>query len=240
MVDVGNNITAANAGWSFDKGVASTFDEHVKSSVPLYVEGHKLICDISDYFVSDDSICYDLGTSTGELAAKLWEHNKVSKPNSRFIGIDSVQEMIDQASEKFSHHNANNLTFIADDILSFEYEKSDLITSYYTIQFVKPNVRQDLFNKIFESLHWGGAFLLFEKVRACDARFQDICSGLYTEFKVQNGYSPEEMFAKTRSLKGVLEPFSTEGNIDLLKRAGFKDVLSVMKYVSFEGFLAIK
>jgi len=46
--------------------------------------------------------------------------------------------------------------------------------------------------------------------------------------------------AKARSLKGVLEPFSTLGNLDLLKRAGFVDVISLFKYVCFEGFLAIK
>jgi tRNA (cmo5U34)-methyltransferase len=38
----------------------------------------------------------------------------------------------------------------------------------------------------------------------------------------------------------VLEPFSTQGNLDLLSRAGFKDVMTLIKYVCFEGFLAIK
>ena len=46
--------------------------------------------------------------------------------------------------------------------------------------------------------------------------------------------------AKTRSLKGVMEPFSTQGNIDLLKRSGFKDINTIQKYICFEGFLAIK
>jgi tRNA (cmo5U34)-methyltransferase len=41
-------------------------------------------------------------------------------------------------------------------------------------------------------------------------------------------------------LKGVLEPFSTQGNTDLLRRAGFVDLMTVMKYVCFEGYLAIK
>ena len=45
---------------------------------------------------------------------------------------------------------------------------------------------------------------------------------------------------KTRSLKGILEPFSTQGNLDLLSRAGFVDVMTVQKYLCFEGFLAIK
>ena len=38
----------------------------------------------------------------------------------------------------------------------------------------------------------------------------------------------------------VLEPFSTQGNLDLLHRAGFVDIIAVCKYLCFEGFLAIK
>jgi tRNA (cmo5U34)-methyltransferase len=37
-----------------------------------------------------------------------------------------------------------------------------------------------------------------------------------------------------------MEPFSSQGNIDMLKRAGFVDIVTVQKYVCFEGFLAIK
>ena len=62
-----------------------------------------------------------------------------------------------------------------------------------------------------QRLNWGGAFVLFEKVRGPDARFQDILSQLYNEFKLRNGFSSEEIVEKTRSLKGVLEPFSTQG-----------------------------
>ena len=119
-------------------------------------------------------------------------------------------------------------------------EKSDLIVSYYTIQFIHPKLRQELINKIYESLNWGGAFILYEKVRANDARFQDIISNLYMEYKLDKGYTAEEIIGKAKSLKGVLEPFSTQGNIDMLKRAGFVDILSVQKYMNFEGFLAIK
>ncbi|MFW6275739.1 MAG: methyltransferase, partial [bacterium] len=60
------------------------------------------------------------------------------------------------------------------------------------------------------------------------------------EFKINQGFSPEEIISKSQSLKGVLEPFSVQGNIDLLKRAGFKDIETIMKYTCFQGFLAIK
>lgn len=82
--------------------------------------------------------------------------------------------------------------------------------------------------------------MLFEKVRGADARFQDILTTLYNDYKIRRGYSAEDIVSKTRSLKGVLEPFSTQGNIDMLKRAGFVDINSAQKYLCFEEFLAIK
>jgi tRNA (cmo5U34)-methyltransferase len=133
-----------------------------------------------------------------------------------------------------------NIKLVIDDVALHEYQKSDMIIAYYTMQFVRPYIRQDVFNKIYEALNWGGAFIMFEKVRACDARFQDIMQTLYSDFKLEQGFTAEEIIAKTKSLKGVLDPFSSQGNIDLLKRAGFVDMITIFKYICFEGFLAIK
>ena len=82
--------------------------------------------------------------------------------------------------------------------------------------------------------------MFFEKVRYNDARFQDIFTTLYNDYKLEMGYSHEEILNKTRSLKGVMEPFSTNGNLDMLKRAGFKDITTVIKDICFQGFIAIK
>ena len=130
--------------------------------------------------------------------------------------------------------------FVAGDIAAATFDGASLVLSYCTMQFVHPSIRQQMFDKVYQSLQWGGAFFLFEKVRAPDARFQDLTTQLYHEFKLRNGFDEKEILAKQRSLKGVLEPFSTQGNLDLLARAGFKDVMTLIKYVTFEGFLAIK
>ena len=234
---VGQNITAANASWSFAGDVADTFVDHIKVSVPLYEEGHDMVCQLSDYFVKKDSTVYEIGTSTGELLRKLAEHNK-AKPEARFIGMDVEADMIKAAREHCS--GLPNVEVYVDDIRLAEMDKADLIVSYYTMQFIHPRHRQDIFNKIYERLNWGGAFIMFEKVRGPDARFQDILTQLYNDFKLRNGFSSEEIVEKTRSLKGVLEPFSTQGNLDLMSRAGFVDVMGIQRYLCFEGFLAIK
>ena len=225
-----------NANWKFSGDIVKNFDSHILSSVPLYTEGHRLISNLSDFFLADNSICYELGCSTGSLLESIIEHNSHKKV--KFIGVEIEQDMVDYANEKLNKYD--NIEIICEDILNLDLQKSDMIISYYTMQFIKPRVRQIIFDKIYDSLNWGGSFILFEKLRGADARFQDISTALYTDFKIDQGFTKEEILDKTRSLKGVLEPFSTQGNLDLLQRAGFIDITSVMKYICFEGFLAIK
>ena len=235
MTDVGQNIDAKNAQWSFSGDVAKTFSEHVKLSVPLYSEGQELTANVSEFFISKNSVIYDLGCSLGTLTSMLADRH-ISK-SARVFGIDNEKDMINEAQKI---NKRKNIKFFADDIVSMEFEKSNFISCYYTIQFIHPSVRQIVFEKIYDSLNWGGGFVLFEKVRSNDARFQDYITQLYNEFKLKQGFTPDNIISKSLSLKSVLEPFSTQGNIDMLKRAGFKDIITIQKYLSFEGFLAIK
>ncbi len=237
-MSVGDKILPQNAKWHFGGKTPDMFNTHVRKSVPFYDQGHKLIEWFSDYFVHAGSDCYEIGCSTGKLARKLALHQR----EASWTGIDVELDMIAQANKDLQESNPgiDNLTFIADSALSYDYLPSDFIISYYTLQFIHPRERQTLVDRIYQSLNWGGAFVVFEKVRAPDARFQDIANSLYVDYKIEQGYSPAEIISKTKSLKGILEPFSTQGNLDIFKRAGFVDVMSVFKYVCFEGFLCIK
>ena len=232
--NVGDDISARKGRWSFSGKVSKTFDEHVDRSVPFYKEGHQLIVDMQEFFLQEESVCYEIGCSTGTLTKLLSENNANKK--TKYYGIDNVKEMIEAAESK----KVKNAEFLNEDIASYDLLDSDMIVSYYTIQFIKPQLRQDIINKIYQSLNWGGGFFLFEKVRANDARFQDYLNSSYNEFKLRNNFTESEIFSKTRSLNGVLEPFSSQGNIDMLKRAGFTDIISIFKYLNFQGFMCIK
>jgi tRNA (cmo5U34)-methyltransferase len=234
MDSTGDNICAENANWDFGGNTTKHFDKHVKKSVPFYSEDQELVVQMSDFFLSDGSVCYDLGSSTGTLLNAIAGR---SNKDVSFIGVDIEPDMVRFASE--SNKN-DNVQFVNDNIALMDFEKSDLIISFYTLQFIKPKLRQLVFEKIYSSLNWGGALILFEKVRAPDARFQDYMSSLYTEYKINQGYTCNEIISKSNSLKSILEPFSTDANYDYLRRAGFKDVMTISKHICFEGFLAIK
>lgn len=236
MSNVGDNINANIGSWSFGGDVAKTFDDHIQKSVPGYLEGHDLISKLAPFFIAEKGVkCFEMGCSTGALTNKIRSYT--SRDDIDFVGIDIEEPMINFANENNKYKNCRYETA---DVLDYDFIGSSLITSYYTVQFINPSVRQIVIDKIYNSLNWGGAFIFFEKVRGPDARFHDIMQTLYTEYKLDQGYDEKEIIGKTLSLKGILEPFSTNANIEMLQRAGFKDINIIFKKLSFEGYLAIK
>ena len=230
------NLFVENGSWTFDRNIPKKFDKHIEKSVPLYKEMHWLCEQISDFYIKKDSTILDVGCSTGSLLLKIAKRHK-NKKKVKYLGLDIVKSMINFAKKNNSH---KQITFMNKDIINYKLKKTDFIICFYTLQFIHPKFRQTVINKLYKSLNWGGALFVVEKVRSYDARTQDQMSTIYEEFKLLNGFSEKEVSGKKRSLKGILEPFSTNGNLQMFKRAGFKDISSVAKFVCFEGFLAIK
>ena len=236
MKHIKKKIIAKNASWTFDKSVPKKFDYHIDKSVPLYEEFHWLARELSDFYLKEDSIVYDIGCSTGLNLKKIAIRHQ-NKKNIKFYGVDIVKKMVEYAKKNNSH---KKIVYLNKNINLMKLFKADLFLSFYTMQFIHPKYRQNLTNKIFKKLNHGGAFFMIEKVRSYDARTQDQITNIYEEFKMNNGFDEKEVMNKKNSLKGVLEPFSTNANIAMLRRAGFKDISSVAKFICFEFFLAIK
>lgn len=240
-MDLGQDIAKNSGGWTFSDGVAPNFEAHISNSVPAYYAGIESISSLSDHFLPVGSSYYDIGCSTGVLTRFIFEEYKERDIN--IIGLDIVPEMIEESSRQLDNmadpRAKSKITYLCEDILDIRLSDPSLITSIYTLQFIRPAVRQIVVDKIYTSLNWGGAFILFEKVRGCDARFQDILTNAYLKFKLKN-FTADQIINKSLSLSSVLEPFSTNGNIEMLTRAGFKDIMVIHKALCFEGYLAIK
>jgi tRNA (cmo5U34)-methyltransferase len=119
-----------------------------------------------------------------------------------------------------------------------EFESADLIVSFYTLQFVPLRVRQEVLDRVHRALSPGGALILFEKVLAPTARTQEIAVGAYLDWKRRQGFSDEEIAAKNRSIRGVLQSLTPEENAAMLREAGFGETIQVFRWVLFEGLVA--
>ena len=197
MKKVDKKLTLKSNKWNFDGEVNKYFDKHIQRSVPLYAETHKLVCSFSDYFINEGSTIYDIGCSTGTLIQKITKRHKDLK-NLNLIGLDISKNMIEHSKTRNQYKNAK---YFRRDITKYKFKKSSMILSMFTIQFIPPKHRQDLINKIYDSLDWGGGFLLFEKVRGSDARFQEMMQNIYIDYKIDNKFSYEEIIKKSMSLR---------------------------------------
>ena len=242
FIDAGENIKANLSSWTFE-GISNNFDVHISNSVPLYFEANQIVIGLTDYFINKNSQILDIGSSTGTLSLGISQRHK-KKDNITFILVDEIKDMISKSRNKIKEENKNpshKFIFNCLNLEEFKFPSNlDIVTSMYTIQFLSPSIRQEIFNRIYQSLNWGGAFFFFEKTNGNDARFHDMLSQNYEDFKIKNGYSINEIKAKQLSLRGVLKPFSSRGNHDLLKRSGFEDIQIIFRYGLFEGILAIK
>ena len=236
MPKVDDAINAENGSWSFAANDPLVLSNHMRKSIPDYDQGHSLILEISEFFVKQESIIYDIGCSNGELThqlAKKYQEKKV-----QIIGVDCEKNFITAAK---GHSQTNrNLTFETENAIDYKYKTCDLVILYYTLQFIQIDKRENLLLSLYKSLKKGGGLLLFEKTRQGNPRANDILNQLYTDFKLNNGYTGNEIVAKARSLKGVLEPLSTEQNLELLEQTGFYHSTIIHKTLCFDGILAIK
>jgi len=235
----GEGIIANPSSWSF-KGISNNFEEHINKSVPLYSYAHELVTSMTDYFIKSSSVIIDIGCSTGNLVSSISERQKHIKKINFYL-IDKVEDMINYAKSNVTKQINHNYHFICEDLINYNLpEEADIICSMFTIQFIPPAIRQEIINNIYSSLSWGGALFFFEKVNGEDARFHELLLQNYEDYKISKGYTLNEIKSKQLSLRGVLKPFSSQGNLDLLKRGGFIDIQPIFQYGLFRGFLAIK
>lgn len=224
--------------WKFDGSIAPVFDEHVRKHVPLYDEIHKMITELSGWFLEDGTNVYDIGTSLGQVIANL----SAAYPQKivNYCGIDNSEEMAKKARSRLAANP--RIKIISDDVTadSFEMRNASLITSVLTLQFIPQRDRQSLVNKVYDALNTGGAFVFVEKIVGNNARFNEMWVEIYHDMKLRNGLTEEQVFQKAHAIRGVMRPLSVSENMYLLRNAGFKDVDMFFKWGNFAGFIAIK
>lgn len=237
MGSVDETISAVPGEWRFNDEVSRAFDSHVRKSVPFYEQLQQMVVDISEYFVVDGSVVYDLGCSTGETLSRLAEHH-CGKHNLQLIGIELSEAMIGEARRKV---RSPNVQFRHGNILDVDFSPPpDLVTSLFTLQFLRLAERRELLRRLGQTIVEGGALLLVEKTRGNDSCFEDMWIDLHWDFKRRRGLTADQVLEKSQSLRGVLNPRTLDENLNLLRQSGFSHVEPFFKWCNWTGFLAIK
>ena len=227
--------------WRFSDVVAENFDQHVNQSIPHYEDLQNYLVQLSEWFLKDDAVIYDLGCSTGATIEKILELNISTK--FKIIGIDNNQKMLDLAKQKVNKLKNNNveIEFSNIDLTSnIEFQKSNLFYSILFFPFLNYKRRKAILKKIYSSLEVGGALICVEKVRSKSSHFEDLLNQLYFDFKLQQGLTEEEILSKAKSLRSSMYLYDEKTVFKSLNDCGFKEYEVFFKCFNFIGYIAIK
>jgi tRNA (cmo5U34)-methyltransferase len=222
--------------FEFNEEVASVFDDMISRSIP----GYENILDLTQKalleYVKEGTIT-DIGCSTANLLIALSQ--KTKDKNIKLIGVDDSESMLQIATKKAAAYEAD-IEFLCLDAINSDLPSSKAFVANFTLQFIRPMIREELVQKIFDSLEAGGIFLFAEKLISEDKKLNKFLIDSYHEYKKERGYSELEIMRKREALENVLVPYSEDENKTLCAKAGFYHVETLFKWCNFALFIALK
>lgn len=233
------NVESIDKDFDFNERVVEVFDDMLDRSVPYYRQVIEASAQLLERFLSPGDIVYDLGCSTGTT---LLEFSRLlGHKGLHFVGVDNSASMLDKARLKAElYSKQDSLSFLCEDITSFNHSNANAIILNYTMQFIRPLQRECFLQCLFKNLRPGGVLIASEKVISPDKRLNREYIDIYHQFKKSRGYSELEIAKKREALENVLIPFSIDENKSMMKKSGFDSVETFFQWYNFASFIAIK
>lgn len=225
--------------WTFDERVAEVFPDMIQRSVPGYSNIISMIGMLAERFVQPDTQVYDLGCSLG--AATLSVRRNIHVPGCKIISVDNSPAMIERCRRHIDAFRADTpVEVIEADIRDIPIDNASMVVLNFTLQFLEPDERQALLNRIFDGLRPGGAVVLSEKFSFADADVGELLFNMHHDFKRANGYSELEISQKRSMLENVMLTDSVETHKSRLRTAGFEHVELWFQCFNFGSLIALK
>jgi tRNA (cmo5U34)-methyltransferase len=232
------NIDTVDEDFVFNDRVVEVFDDMLDRSIPFYSQVIESSAQLLKRFLEPGDTVYDLGCANGSSLLEI--ARQLQDDELTFIGIDNSLPMLEKArlkAELFSKQDS--VSFQLEDITDFNQEGVGAILLNYTLQFIRPVVREQFLNSLFSSLRPGGIVLISEKIISHDRRLNREYINIYHDFKKSRGYSELEIAKKREALENVLIPFSLKENHELLKQCGFTPVETFFQWFNFASIIAV-
>lgn len=231
------------APFRFNDNVAAVFPDMLRRSIPGYAASLEAIGSLAARYVTPGSHCYDLGCSLG--AATLAMRQGIGVPGCRIFAVDVAPAMIARCREIVAEDDRLNgpqteVVIVEDDIRNIDIVNASMVVLNYTLQFLAPEDRDAMMDRIHAGMADGGLLVLSEKVVDENAHMEKLLVDLHHEHKRRNDYSSLEIARKRAALENVLVPETVASHRQRLERAGFRHAAVWLRYFNFVSIIAIR
>ena len=225
--------------FTFDARVAEVFPDMIQRSVPGYSNIISAIGMMAERFVKPHSNIYDLGCSLGAATLSMRRH--IQQEGCTIYAVDNSEAMVERCKLHVNAYRSDTpVEVIEADIREIDITDASVVVLNFTLQFLSPEDRFALLEKIYAGLRPGGVLILSEKYVFEDENANELLIDLHHDFKRANGYSELEVSQKRAALEKVMVTDTVNEPETRLKNVGFADVVMWYKCYNFTSMVAIK
>ena len=225
----------------FDNRVVKVFPDMINRSVPGYGLIVPMIGLLARRYAQENTMLYDLGCSLGAVSMAM--RGAVRQPGVEIVAVDNSADMIQSLNKKLEEEMSNEapgIQAVHQDILQTPVENASVVVLNFTLQFLDPDQREGLLQRIASGLLPGGILVLSEKIRFSDEAEQALQTAWHHDFKKTQGYSELEIARKRDALEHVMKPDTQEQHLERLRSAGFSRICQWFQGFNFISMVAIR
>ena len=222
--------------FAFDAQVAEVFGDMIRRSVP----GYETVVPITGLLAARHLAglpaarhrLYDLGCSLG--ACTLAVLQQFPEDSLTAIGVDNSAAMLDRARSAIADPR---VSFVGGDICDVELEPAGVVILNFVLQFIPPERRNPLLERIRRSLEPSGLLIVSEKLRFDTPAEQADYESAHLDYKRANGYSELEISQKRSALENVMIVDSEAEHRQRFASAGFGTVRQWFRCLNWASYL---
>jgi tRNA (cmo5U34)-methyltransferase len=221
--------------FAFDDAVAAVFPDMIRRSVP----GYETVIPLTGLLAARHAarggeagrVIYDLGCSLG--ATTLAVLRQLGERPTRLVAVDNAPSMIERARLAITDARVR---FELADIRTMTFEPASVVLLNYVLQFVPPDPRLALLERLRAALAPDGLLIVSGKIRFEDPAEQAFHEAAHLDFKRANGYSELEISGKRSALENVMIVDTEADHRRLFDRAGFRTVRKWYQCLNWASF----
>lgn len=229
--------------FSFDE-VAPFFQRMAERSIPDYERAHALHTRMLRPWIAGAPHVkiLDAGASRGRFIDHLAEEYgqlRLEDGTLDITALDCSAPMCEALRQRYPSIGVRLQDLAADEFVYGEgVEQYDVVCAFYVLQFIHPSRQQSVLRRLLSLVKPGGVFILGQK-SAFGGKLGSLAHEAYLEWRMANGYTAEEIAAKTRALAGSMWPMEHSEVLHILHET-MREVFETSRTGMFNTLMARK
>lgn len=223
--------------FEFDGSVAAIFHNMAERSIPQFREAHLNNAQmLAPWAAKGSPSVLDIGASRGAFLEALDQCYGIENFDVR--ATDNSAPMVAFLAQDFPSVTCEQVDITSRGFLNCLHTY-DVINFTYVLQFIPKEYQRLVLSKVCSMVKKGGVLFVAQKNKDTSP-IGEVVHEQYIQWRISNGYSREEIEAKTAALANSMWPMDEAMLISDLKSSGMTEVARTRSWGPFSNLMCIK